>query len=227
MKHFISIVLFFLVNGCASAQKFSISADAQLAVPQGDYKVTNPDAGYGLRAAFFYMPTPPVPLKVGIELGIQEKARATDYFSGYSYGYYDEFKVSAASNIFSLMVVTRFQVAKYQKLKPFVDLAAGWNVFYSTVNVERLTFYSPYPDTYGNTSKAHWAMTYGAAAGVDISLNKRDDLGLEIKCAYLIGNNSVYLTDPYIDNNANVTFVEKNSRTNMLIPQAGLRISIH
>ena len=226
MKNIFTGLFFTLFFTYSYAQKFSASINAQLAIPQGDYKTTNGDAGYGLRANFLYKPTQVVPLKFGIELGIQEKGRATQYFSGYSYGYYDEFKVSATNNIFSLMFLTRFQTPKLGKIKPFIDLTAGWNVFFSTVNVERLTFFSPYDDSYSNSSKAHWALAYGATGGVDIPLNKRDDIGLELKVAYLIGNNSLYLTDPYINNNANVSFVEKNSRTDMLIPQAGVRITI-
>ena len=227
MRRLMICAFFTFISSITFGQKFSISLDAQLAVPQGDYKTTNGDAGYGLRANFLYRPTPVVPLKFGVEFGIQEKARAAQYFSGYSYGYYDDFKVSATSNIFSMMFVTRFQSPKFGKIKPFLDLTAGWNVFFSTVAVERLTYYSPYNDSYSNSTKAHWALAYGATGGVDIPLNKRDDLGLELKVAYLIGNNSRYLTDPYIDNNVNVSFVEKESRTDMLIPQAGVRIRIN
>lgn len=226
MKHLLICTFFTFFYSFSFAQKFSASIGAQLAIPQGDYKTTNGDAGYGLRANFLYKPTPDVPLKFGIELGMQEKGRAAQYFSGYAYGYYDEFKVSATNNIFSLIFLTRFQSPKFGKVKPFIDLTAGWNVFFSTVSVERLTYYSPYNSSYSNSSKAHWALAYGAAGGIDIPLNKHDDIGLELKVAYLIGNNSRYLTDPYIDNNANVSFVEKNSRTDMLIPQAGVRITI-
>ena len=81
------------------------------------------------------------PVKFGIEFGIQEKGRATEYFSGYVSGFYDDFKVSATSNIFSLMFLARFQSAKPGKIKPFLDVIAGWNVFFSTVSVERLSYY--------------------------------------------------------------------------------------
>ena len=226
MKYLLTFLLIFI---CSSifAQKFSISLDAQLAVPQGDYKDANNDAGFGLRANFLYKPAKVAPVKFGIELGIQEKGRATEYFRGYINGFYDDFKVSATSNIFSLMLLTRFQSSKFGKIKPFIDVTAGWNVFFSTVSVERLTYFSDYNSTYSNSSKAHWALAYGAAAGLDIPLNKRDDIGLELKVAYLIGANSRYLTNPYIDGNSNISFEEHNSRTTMLIPQAGVRITIH
>lgn len=225
MKYILTTLLAFAVS-FSFAQKFSISLDAQLAVPEGDYKAVNSDAGFGLRANFLYQPGKVAPVKFGIELGIQEKGRASEYFSGYVFGFYDEFKVSATSNIFSLMFLTRFQSSKFGKVKPFLDVTAGWNVFFSTVTVDKLTYYSDYNPSYSNSTKAHWALAYGAAGGIDIPLNKKDDLGLELKVAYLIGANSDYLTDPYINGNGNVLFKENNSRTNMLIPQAGIRITL-
>ena len=222
------LIIFLIFTGSFSfAQKFSMPVDAQLSVPQGDYKEVNADAGYGLRTGLLYKPGVLLPLKFGIEFGIQEKARATEYFSGYVFGFYDDFKVSATSNIFSLMLLTRLQSSGFGKIKPFLDVTAGWNVFFSTVNVERLTYYSDYNSSYSNSSKAHWALTYGAAGGIDIPLNKRDDIGLELKVAYLIGANTRYLTNPYIDGNGNVSFEENNSRTTMIIPQAGVRITIN
>jgi len=226
MKYLFTILLLAFINTFSVAQTFSVSFDAQLSLPQEDYKNENADAGYGLRANVLYNPDKTIPIKLGLELGMQVKGRAIQYFSGYINGFYDDFKVSATSNIFSLMLLSRFQSSAPGKIKPFLDLTAGWNVFYSTVSVERLTYYSDYNSTYSNSTKAHWALAYGAAGGVDIPLNKRDDIGLELKVAYLIGSESRYLTDPFIDNNANVSFVEKNSRTTMLVPQAGIRISI-
>jgi len=227
MKYLLTILMISFTYSFSQAQKFSTSINAQLAVPQGDYKDVNPDAGFGLRANLLFKPNKIAPVKFGIEFGIQEKGRATQYFSGYVFGFYDEFKVSATNNIFSLMLLTRFQSSKFGKIKPFLDITAGWNVFFSTVSVERLTFYSDYNSSYSNSSKAHWALAYGAAGGIDIPLNKMDDLGLELKVAYLIGANSRYLTNPYINGNGNVSFEENNSRTTMLIPQAGIRITIH
>ncbi len=226
MKQIFTSVLFILFFTDSDAQKFTASIDAQLAIPKGDYQAVNPDAGLGIRANFLYKPIAEAPLKVGIEIGMQEKGNATQYFSGYVYGYYDEFKVSATSNIFSLLFLARFQSQKFHKIKPFVDITTGWNVFFSTVSVERVTYFSNYDNSYSNSSKAKWALTYGASGGVDIPLNKADDIGLELKVSYLIGSNSHYLTDPYIDNNGNATFVDKESRTDMLIPQAGIRITI-
>jgi len=212
----------FLFNITAFSQKFSASLDIQMSVPQGEYKTLNPDAGIGGRGNFFYRPQKNIPVKVGLELGMQVKGSTHQYFSSY----YDNYRVTASNNIFSLMFAARFQQEKEGKIKPFLDAIAGWNVFYSTVNIEQLTFFSPYDASYSNSSKARWAFTYGAAAGIDVPLNKRDDIGLELKCAYLFGSDTDYLTDPKIANDGQVYFREARSTTDMIIPQIGVRISI-
>ena len=228
MKYLFTLIIIF-VNTFCFAQKFSASIDAQLAIPQSDYKEVNNDAGYGLRAGLLFKPSYTTPIKFGIELGMQEKGRATQYFTGYVYGSYDEFQVSASNNIFSLMFLTRIQSSIPHKIKPFIDITAGWNVFYSTVNVQDISYsgyYNNYSPSYSNSSKAHWAFAYGAAGGIDIPLNRRDAIGLEIKAAYLVGSYTNYLTNPSIDGNGDVSFQQNSSRTNMLIPQAGVRITI-
>jgi hypothetical protein len=225
MKSSFICIIFTLVSLCSFAQKFTLSPTVQVSVPQGEYKTANSDAGFGLRVNALYRPSE-MPVKLGVDLGMQEKGRATQYFSGYVYGYYDDFRVDATNNIVSLMALARFQSAKKKKIKPFLDVTGGWNVFFSTVEVERLTFYSSYNSSYSNSSKAHWALAYGAAGGLDISLNKRNEIGLELKVAYLIGSYTKYLVNPYIDGNGNASFEEKSSRTDMLIPQAGVRINL-
>lgn len=225
MKSVFICFIFMMVSLFSFAQKFTLSPALQLSVPQNEYKAANSDVGFGIRLNTLYRPSD-LPVKLGIELGMQERGRATQYFSGYVNGYYDDFRVDATNNIVSLMFLARFQSPKPKKINPFLDVTGGWNIFFSTVEVERLTFYSNYNTSYSNSSKARWATSYGAAGGLDISLNKQNDIGLELKVAYLIGSYTKYLVNPYIDNNGNASFEEKSSRTDMLIPQAGVRISL-
>lgn len=208
-----------------SAQKFTISVDGQMSLPQGEYKEVNSDAGLGIRANFLYRPKPQIPVKFGIELGMQVKGSTNQYFTDYYY--LRDYRVAASNNIISLGIMGRFQPLKMHKIKPFIDVIGGWNVFFSTVNVDDVTYYNdPYSLSYSNSSKARWAFNFGGAAGVDIPLNKRDALGLEVKVAYLLGSNTKYLTDPFITNDGQVSFAENESETNMIIPQIGLRIDI-
>lgn len=225
VKCFLISAFLLFIHSASNAQKFSVSADAQLSIPQRDYKLVNPHVGYGMRVNFLYKPGQDIPIKFGIELGMQEKERTSQRFVGNIGVFSDEFRVTASTNIVSLMVVTRFEPIQVKRVKPFIDLSAGWNVFFSTIDVERLTYFTDYNSSYSNSSKGHWALTYGATGGVDIPLNKKGDIGLELKLSYFIGNNSRYLTSPYIDEHAEVSFISENSRTNMLIPQAGVRFS--
>lgn len=226
MKSSFFCIAFTMLSLGSFSQQFTLSPTLQFSIPQSEYKSSNSDVGLGLRLNVLYRPSE-MPVKLGIEVGMQEKGRASQYFSGNVYGYYDDFRVDATNNIVSLMFLARFQSAKSKKITPFFDVTGGWNVFFSTAEIERLTFYSTYNSSYSNSSKAHWAPAYGGAGGLDISINKRNEVGLELKVAYLIGAYTKYLTNPYIDGNGDASFEEKDSRTDMLIPQVGVRINLN
>ncbi len=215
--------MWLLSNITSQAQKFTSSVNLQLAVPQGEYKDASKESGLGARFNFLYRPSPIVPLKIGIEAGMQVKGSTSQYFAGYVFGFYEEYKLTASNNIATINFITRLQPSRANKIKPFVDAVAGWNIFFSTVTTESLSYYNSADQSYSRSSKAKWAFTYGAATGLDIPLNKRDELGLELKVAYLFGSNSDYYTDPRIDDSGDVFFTSQNSLTNMLIPQVGLR----
>lgn len=215
-----------LFGSSSKGQKFDLVTNLQISIPQGDYNEVNPDIGFGARVNGWYRPSKEMPFAVGLELGLQEKGRTAQYFTGQILGFYEDFKVSASSQVFSMLVATRFYTPRIGRVEPFVDLAAGWNLFYSTVTVERLTYYSDYNNGYSNSTKGRWAMTYGGAPGLDIPLNRSGDLHLELKVSWLLGNYSRYLTNPYIDDDMQVTFEEKQSRTDMLIPQAGVKFRL-
>ncbi len=223
MKHIVIICNLCLVFVSSFAQKFTSSFNLQMAVPQGEYKIANKESGLGARFNFLYRPSVAVPVKIGIEAGMQVKGRTSQFFAGYVYGFYEEYRLTASNNIASLYFVTRLQQLKPHKIKPFVDAIAGWNVFFSTVTTELVNYYNTANQSYSRSSKANWAVAYGAATGIDIPLNKRDELGLELKIAYLFGSNSDYFSNPRIDDTGEVYFTNQNSQTNMLIPQVGLR----
>ena len=54
MKYLFTLILIVVVKTFCLAQKFSTSIDAQLSIPQSDYKEVNQDAGYGLRANLLF-----------------------------------------------------------------------------------------------------------------------------------------------------------------------------
>ena len=208
-----------------AAQKFSGTLNFQLGFPQGEYKVVNGKTGVGMRFNLLYKPSLQAPVSMGLELGLMTIGNRTSRFSSSVYGFYDEYVLNATNNVFSALLNVRISPLKPgSAIMPFADASFGWNDFFSTVTVSRDTYYND-NGSQSNSSKARWANTYGAGAGLDIRLNKRGTLYLELKTSYLVGNKTKYLTDPTIYNDGSITFAEKQSETDLLIPQAGIHFN--
>lgn len=206
------------------AQKFSGGATLQVIAPQGEFKEVNNRTGIGGRINFHFRPATDFPVSIGADLGYAVIGSRTESFYTSAFGFYDEYRVTASNNIFSLLFSLRIDPMKPGALiRPYAEGLAGWNDFFSTVNVERITFNSGSGAANTNSSKARWSLAYGGSAGFGIRLDKRAKTFLDIKATYLTGRKTKYLTDPVISPNATVSFTEKESKTNMVIPQAGVR----
>jgi hypothetical protein len=209
-------------------QKLSGGFNAALGLPSGEFKDVNDNVALGIRGHIMYNFSRQVPLHAGLELGYATMGNSTQYFYDPYSGFYDEYSVTASSNIFSIQFKLRLQQPKNVAVRPFAEGLIGWNDFFSTVNVERVTNYGPAygNNNYGNSSDAKWAMTFGGAAGLDIRLQKKGDLWLEIRTAYMIGRKTIYYTDPHISTSGQAYFTEHESETNMVIPQVGVKFGL-
>jgi hypothetical protein len=215
----------------ASAQKFGQKLtggiNVSMGLPSGEFKEANDNVALGLRGYAMYNPARQVPVYLGLELGYGTMGSTTQYFYDPYGGFYDEYEVTASSNIFTILFRTRLQSTKNVALRPFVEGMIGWNDFFSTVNIERRTYYRPdYDDSYGDASEAKWAFTYGGAAGLNIRLSKDGATWLEVKTAYMAGRKTTYLTDPYITSTGQANFKVNESETNMVIPQVGVKFGL-
>lgn len=227
MKQILTILLLFLaLNSQAQrfGQKLTGGFNLALGLPSGQFKEVNDNVAFGLRGHIMYNPARNVPLYLGLELGFATMGSETRYFYD---SWLDQYELTASSNIFSVQVKLRVQQPKMVSVRPFAEGIIGWNDFFSTVNIERTTTWGPgYDDSYGNSSDAKWAFTFGGAAGIDIKLNKAGNIWLELKTAYMVGRKTTYLTDPTITSSGQVYFTEKESETNMVIPQAGIKFGL-
>jgi len=215
-------------NAQRFGQKLSGGFNASLGVPSGEFKDVNDNAALGVRGHIMYNPNRKVPLYFGLELGYSNMGNSRQYFYD---AWFDTWEANASSNIFSLQFKFRVQQPKVMSVRPFAEGIIGWNDFFSTVNIQRQSYFGPgypggYNDSYGTSSKAQWAMTYGAGAGLDIKLNKEGNLWLEIKGAYMVGRKAKYYVDPYFTSGGQVVFTEKESETNMVIPQVGVKFGL-
>ena len=129
MKYLLTILLISFTY-LSFAQKFSTSIDVQIAVPQGDFKDVNADVGFGLRLNLLFKPVITSAVKFGIEFGIQEKGRATQYFSGNVFGFYDDFKESATDNIFFINAAHTLSIFKIWKNKALSGCYGGLECFF-------------------------------------------------------------------------------------------------
>ncbi len=223
MKKFL-VVVFCLILNNGNTQKLGGAINFQLAFPQGEYKEVNGKTGIGGRFNLLFKPVPHAPIYTGLEVGLKVLGSTTEIFRTTQFGFYDQYRVSATNNAFSIFLNLRVDPLKENALfRPFIDGMMGWNDFYSTITVERETL-NGYDDVENNnSSKGRWAMAYGGSGGVNIRLDKKASAYLELKTSYLLGNNTKYLTNPRINNDGSATFIEKESETNMIIPQVGLR----
>jgi hypothetical protein len=229
LKHILllgAIIISLSANAQNFGQKLSGGFNVALGIPKGEFNKVEDNLSIALRGHIMYNFDRNIPMHIGLELGYGTMGSTTKYFYD---NYFDEYKVTASSNIFSLQFKLRLQQPKNKLINPFAEGLIGWNDFFSTVNVERLTnyyTYSNYNNSYGNSSEAQWALTYGGAAGADIRLQKDGKLSLEVKAAYMIGSKTKYLTNPQITGSGQVFFTENESETNMLMPQVGIKFGL-
>lgn len=221
---FAALVITMSATGQKFGQKLSGGFNGAVGIPQGEFQDVNDNVLLALRGHIMYNFDRKVPLHVGLELGYGSMGSRNAYFYD---NFFDQYEVSASSNVFSIQFKLRLQQPKNRLINPFAEGLLGWNDFFSTVNVERQTYYaSYYNNNYSDASEAQWAFTYGGAAGADIRLQKDGKLSLEIKAAYMVGRKTKYLTNPRITSSGQVFFDEQQSETNMLIPQVGVKFGL-
>ena len=196
------------------------------AFPTGEFKDINNSTAWGGRAGVMVQPNKKVPIKLGIDVGYMTQGFKTQYFNSINFSQFSDYRVRARLNIFSTLFNLRLQSGTgKQKVNPFVEGLIGCNTFYGTTILQER---NPVHDYQWNTveresTKGYWSFTYGASAGVDISLDKEKIVWLECKIAYLKGSDTKYYTNPTVDANGYSKFTVAESKTDMLIPQIGLK----
>lgn len=211
----------------ANSQRTFSTISMQLSFPQGEYQSTYPKTGVGIRFNVMHRFKEDAPLSIGGELGYLVVASTSRSFDLFYLGFYDRYRISATNNVLSLAFKARADLIRdREKINLFVDGTVGTNLFFSSVDVTRETFFGGSQFSDGNSSKGYWSFIFGPGLGVEIPLGKRKEIALSLKGSYFFGSNTKYLTDPYIDNNGNVFFTQRESKTDMIIGEAGVRFSM-
>lgn len=209
----------------AFSQRTITSLSLQIGLPQDEYQDTYNATGIGFRWNVMHRPKDS-PLSVGGELGFLINGRDARTFDIFYLGFYDRYRITATNNILSIGFKVRADlVSNESPMQIFVDATVGTNLFFSSVDVARETYYGQNETTAGRSSKGHWAFVWGPGLGVEIPF-KSKETALVVKGSYLFGSRAKYLTDPYIDNDAEVYFTERESETTMLVMELGLRFGV-
>ncbi len=227
MKRLILITLGLLLLVPSFGQKTISTLSLQLSFPQEEYKETYNVTGVGIRWNVLTRPNINIPISIGGELGFLVNGSRSRAFDVFFLGFYDRYRVSAANNIVSLAFKARADLIPHDKaVQLFVDGTVGTNLFFSTVEITRETFFGQSDYAGGNSSKGYWAFVWGPGLGLEIPVSKDRQTAVSIKGSYLFGSNTKYLTDPYINNNGEVFFTERESKTTMLLIEGGVRFGI-
>lgn len=196
-------------------------------VPMGEYKEVYDRTAWGGRAGVLYQPYRKLPVKIGIDLGYVTQGFNTQYYNSIGFSQFSDYRARARLNIFSGLVNLRIQEGTDKKtVNPFVEALAGWNNFYGSAKLEGRNPAKDYnwERIDRESTKGYWGFTYGGSAGLDIFLSKKEHtVALEIKVAYMKGARTKYYTDPQVDANGYASFALNESKTDMLIPQIGLK----
>lgn len=203
-----------------------------MSLPQGDYKETYPKTGTGFLFGFVHHLPHTSSVGFGGELGFMQVNNANETYDGYYHNRYNTYSVGSTSYIFSIAPKLRVNFPVLQNtMKIFMDFSIGTNIFLtsSVISHDKYTFWEiePGPKVIIDSSSSHnyWAFRAGAGLGTDISIGKRKKIVAEVKCSYLYGSNAKYFSHPSIENQQ-INLVPKESKTSMLLAEAGFRFKM-
>ncbi len=208
-----------------------LNGNLQMGVPIESFKEYLDTPGFGGGGLFLIPVKKNFPLSLGAELSLMTYASESQDFSANIAGFWSDFRFTTSSNIFLGHVLMRIQPAVESPFRPYFDGMAGFKNLYTRNRLEDL--YGDEDNDYSEseTIKGDWAFSYGGAVGLQLAVFRNPGIMIDIRCAYLLGNNASYLVrkdDAVYDfNNPRQAFEERESPTTILMPQIGVTFDIN
>ena len=207
-----------------STPAFSVNGNFQVGIPLDAFRDNLDQVGFG--AGFLFLANiAHSPVSLGADLSIMVYESQSSEYRVRVGGFTKDYELTTSSNIFLGHAVMRIQPVRQGFIAPYIDGMVGFKNLFTN---------STLPDQDSNESvdsdvdQSDWALSYGGAIGLQIHFNKNHNLSLDLRCAYLPGNNATYLVrapDPIGGFNYDDpldAFEKKNSPTTLLLPQIGL-----
>ncbi len=208
-----------------------INGNLQMGIPIESFKSYLNVPGFGGGGLFVIPIKRDVPLSLGAEFSVMTYATESQDFSANIAGFWSDFRFTTSSNIFLGHVVMRIQPAVDGPLRPYVDGMAGFKNLYTRNRLEDLYGDEDNDFSESETIKGDWAFSYGGAIGLQLAVFRNPGIMIDLRCAYLPGNNASYLVrkdDAIFDfNNPREAFEERESPTTILMPQIGVTFDLN
>lgn len=203
--------------------------DFQVGIPQDRFR-SNLDAvgvGGGGRVLFRLRDKP---VFLGFGGSWMNYAHETDEFSVTVGGFREDYEWRTNSNIVLGQAIVRFQPDVRFPLKPYADAMIGFkNLFTKSKLVDLNGEEDEVIERESNLND--WAFSYGGAAGLHIAYWEHIGIRIDLRVAYLQGQNARYLvrkddTNGQIFDEPIDAFEERIGPTSMLIPQIGIVLDL-
>ncbi|MFN7118667.1 MAG: hypothetical protein ACK4TA_17850 [Saprospiraceae bacterium] len=165
------------------------------------------------------------PISAGVELSIMGYDSETAEYRVRVGGFTKDYELTTSSNIFLGHAVVRIQPFGTGFITPYIDGMVGFKNLFTSSSLVDLDLGE---NTDTGIDESDWAFSYGGAFGLQFHFSKSHMLSLDLRCAYLPGNNASYLVrapDPiggFDYDDPLEAFEKKSSPTNLLLPQIGL-----
>lgn len=226
-----AVLAFWLGISCAPAlaQNFDAGVDFLIGLPQNEFRDRIDDEGYGASGHFGYF-LGELPIMIGADIGYLNYGTETRH-EPFSFTIPDVIvKVRTTNNILMLHGFARLQPQE-GPVRPYVEGFWGFKYLFTRTSIEDDFFDQPIASF---TNFDDLAQSWGVGTGFDIRLWSSGhpsgrglaDVSLNVSARYLWGSEADYLKKGSIqrDFDGSVFFLVERSRTDMFIPQVGIRI---
>jgi hypothetical protein len=214
----------------AFAQNIDLGGDFLVGLPQDEFRDSINEEGYGFSGHFGYF-IGHTPIMIGVDFGYLNYGteKRWEPFSDTIPDVIVE--VRTTNNILMLHGFARVQPQE-GAIRPYVEGLWGFKYLFTRTSIEEEVFNQPIA-SYTNFDDL--AGSWGLGAGFDIRLWESwpmppkggvFDVSLNLSARYLWGSEAEYLKKGSIRQNpgGGVTYELLRSKTNMLIPQVGIRL---
>ncbi|MCI5080042.1 MAG: hypothetical protein MRY78_00035 [Saprospiraceae bacterium] len=170
------------------------------------------------------------PIYGGLELSGMVFDSETNYYDVNISGFVKEYEVKTNNSIFLGHLLLRAIPETDFPIRPYIDGMIGFKNLYTRTRLKDLDDIDE-DDQESRIEEGDWAFSYGFAAGLQLSIFGNDGITLDLRCAYLPGNNANYLvrrdndTGSVYDDPLDA-FEKRSSPTYLLVPQIGLSFQL-